>query len=96
MDTVRGLEPWRSQTSGFIQRELTKNDDGLRVDVLHWRSLSEALSAAAEIMAAPEGQAFGSKIDETSITMMHVASIYRFRQSCPHAGQPAGGFSFRG
>ncbi|MEM7345239.1 MAG: hypothetical protein AAF485_13450 [Chloroflexota bacterium] len=78
MQRARGLESWLQQIDGFIKRELSKNEEGLWIDILHWRSLSEALSAAEQIMAAPEGQAFGSLIDPESINMMHVKSHYTF------------------
>ncbi len=78
MASARGLEHWLKKVGGFINRELSKNEAGLWVDIIHWESLPQALAAAEQIMAAPEGQAFGSAIDPESITMMHVQPVYSF------------------
>lgn len=78
MALARRLEGWLQQVGGFIDRELSKNDEGLWVDIVRWHSLPEALAAAEQIMAAPEGQAFGSAIDPDSITMIHAGPVYTF------------------
>ncbi len=46
-----------------MRRELLRGDQGLWVDVVHWRSLSEALAAMAAL-------------DEQSIEMLHLQQVH--------------------
>ncbi len=57
---------------GYLDRELSVNDDGLWVDVVTWADIDTALSATEKIMDSPVGQAFGAHIDPGSIQMQHV------------------------
>jgi hypothetical protein len=56
---------------GYLRRRLMKTTDGLWVDTVDWRSLSEALAAAAAIMARPSAAGFMALVDEPSVQMLH-------------------------
>lgn len=56
---------------GYIKRELTVNEEGTWVDIVHWRDLDTALAAAEKIMADAAGQKFGSFINFETIQMLH-------------------------
>lgn len=62
---------------GFLSRELLKGDDGLWVDLVHWRSKAEALAAAEAFGMMPEVAAFASLIDEQEMTMLHLGQALR-------------------
>lgn len=57
---------------GFLTRELLKGDDGLWIDVVHWRSKAEALAAAEAFASMPEVAPFGAMLDETTMAMLHL------------------------
>lgn len=63
---------------GFLSRELLRGDDGLWVDLVHWRSKAEALAAAEAFGAMPEVAAFASMIDEKEMTMLHLGQAFHF------------------
>jgi len=63
---------------GFLSRELLRGDDGLWVDLVHWRSKAEALAAAEAFGTMPEVAAFASMIDETQMTMLHLGHALSF------------------
>ena len=61
--------------SGYIDRELLKDQHGQWMDVLHWRSMGHALAAAEALMAVPDAGPFMSMLDETSVAMYHLEQI---------------------
>ena len=61
---------------GFVRRELLRGDEGLWVDVVHWRSLSEALAAMDLIMTQPSAGPFMAALDEQSIEMLHLQQVH--------------------
>ncbi len=63
---------------GLLARELLRGEDGLWVDVVHWRSEAEALAAAAAFATMPEVTSFVAMIDETTMTMQHLAQARSF------------------
>lgn len=65
--------------SGFIRRELLKNDDGQWIDLVHWNSLEEAHHAAEVMPTWPSAGAFISMLDEQSITMLHMQREREYR-----------------
>ena len=69
---------------GFVRRELLRGDDGLWVDVVHWRSLSEALAAMDLMMTQPSAGPFMAALDEQSIEMLHLQQVH------VNEGDPAG------
>jgi len=69
---------------GFVRRELLRGDEGLWVDVVHWRSLSEALAAMDLMMTQPSAGPFMAALDEQSIEMLHLQQVH------VDEGDPAG------
>lgn len=69
---------------GFVRRELLRGDEDLWVDVVHWRSLSEALAAMDLMMTQPSAGAFMAALDEQSIEMLHLQQVH------VDEGDPAG------
>lgn len=59
-------------TDGYINRQLTINDEGLWVDVVNWANMEAAMKAAESIMQSDIGIAFGSLIDVESMQMHHL------------------------
>ncbi|HHO55144.1 MAG TPA: hypothetical protein ENK21_02055 [Trueperaceae bacterium] len=57
---------------GYIDRELLKDESGLWVDILHWQTMQDALKAAEQMMQEEVVKGFISKIDSSSITMLHL------------------------
>lgn len=72
---AKAVEGWLHQADGFVDRELSRNDEGQWVDIVHWQSLAQAHAAAEQIMSTPEGQRFGSFIDGNSILMLHTQAV---------------------
>jgi heme-degrading monooxygenase HmoA len=60
---------------GFVRRELLHGDEGLWIDVVHWRSLSEALAAMDFVMTKPSTGPFMAALDESSIAMQHLQQV---------------------
>lgn len=69
---------------GFVRRELLRGDEGLWVDVVHWRSLPEALAAMDLMMTQPSAGPFMAALDEQSIEMLHLQQVH------VDEGDPAG------
>lgn len=69
---------------GFVRRELLRGDEDLWVDVVHWRSLSEALAAMDLMMTQPSAGPFMAALDEQSIEMLHLQQVH------VDEGDPAG------
>ncbi len=69
---------------GFVRRELLRGDEGLWVDVVHWRSLSEALAAMDLMVTQPSAGPFMAALDEQSIEMLHLQQVH------VDEGDPAG------
>ena len=77
VQAAQEIETWLKTKSGFISRRLSHNGEGVWLDLVEWESMEEAQTAAAEIMATSEGQAFGSKIDGESIQMYHMHTVHQ-------------------
>lgn len=60
---------------GFVRRELLRGDENLWVDLVHWRSLSEALAAMDVMMTKPSAGPFMGALDESSIVMHHLQQV---------------------
>lgn len=60
---------------GFVRRELLRGDENLWVDLVHWRSLSEALAAMDVMMTKPSARPFMAALDESSIVMHHLQQV---------------------
>ncbi len=76
--TVADTQSAIARLPGFLSRELLRGDDGLWVDLVHWRSKAEALAAAKAFGTMPEVAAFANMIDETQMTMLHLGHALSF------------------
>lgn len=65
-------QEWLRQMPGYLHRELSLNDDGLWIDIVHWRSLAEAQAAAQAIMQQPCAANFMTMLDPEQLTMYHL------------------------
>jgi hypothetical protein len=63
---------------GYLSRELLKQDDGLWVDLVHWRSKAAALAAAEAFGTLPEVASFGAMINESQLAMLHLDQVCSF------------------
>jgi hypothetical protein len=67
------LAPWLAHQPGFLGRTLSGPDAaGRYVDVVRWRSLTEARAAGARIMAEPCAAGFMALIDPSVLEMEHL------------------------
>lgn len=66
--------------SGFIDRELAKNEDGYWLDIVHWNSLEEAQQAANDALNIPSCLAFFEMIDDADMKMMHFEGIRTYNK----------------
>jgi heme-degrading monooxygenase HmoA len=58
---------------GFVRRELLHDANGQWADVVYWASHDDALAAAEAVQHLASMQPFGSRIDEATVTMLHLA-----------------------
>ena len=72
------IQQWLESAAGYLKREVSKGDDGQWVDIVHWRTLTEAQQAAQQLMADPAAADLISFIDPESVTMLHVAQRQQF------------------
>ncbi len=61
--------------SGYIDRELLKDKNGLWIDILHWDSMEEAKKAAEVMIKNPKAQGFIQKIHLPSVKMFHLEQV---------------------
>ncbi len=78
LESAQGIEGWLETKPGFLNRRLSKDENGMWLDLIEWESMDEAQSAAAEIMSQPAGQAFSANIDGPSVQMYHMQTIHTF------------------
>ena len=71
LSAVAAMTPDLRTVSGYLSRELLRGDDGLWVDVLHWRSMADAQQAMATMMSKPSMQPFMAMLDGSSMEMRH-------------------------
>lgn len=72
------IQPWLAGAAGYLNRKLSKGEDGQWVDLVEWRTLAEAHHAAEQLMAESSAAAFMSLIDPESVTMLHVQQQQAF------------------
>jgi hypothetical protein len=65
-------QAWLSNAPGYLARELSKNEEGQWIDIVHWRTLAEAQQAAQQIMQEPCAANFMALLDPEQISMHHV------------------------
>ncbi len=78
LDAIAGTQAAIEQLPGFLRRELLKGDDGVWVDLVHWRSKAEALAAAEAFATMPEVAPFVAMLDEAQMTMLHLDQACSF------------------
>jgi hypothetical protein len=78
LEANRAVQADLQKASGYIRRELSRNDDGQWFDLVYWNSLTEAQQALEAFSTWPSTQRIAPMIDESSITMLHVHPIATF------------------
>lgn len=58
--------------TGYLKRELFKGDGNQWLDLVHWRSLDDAMSAAEQILSGPNWATFEAVLDPDGGRMIHV------------------------
>ena len=76
LGAVAAMTPDLRTAPGYLSRELLRGDDGLWVDVVHWRSLAEAQQAMAHFPNLPSAQAFGALMDGETLRMLHLERVW--------------------
>jgi hypothetical protein len=72
LGTVEAVSSWISAQPGFISRELCHDADGDRwIDVLWWRTMSDAQAAAELAMSSASCAPMFGLIDLESTLMVH-------------------------
>jgi hypothetical protein len=64
--------------SGYMSRELLKDEHDGWIDLIHWQSMEQALAAAEAMITLPGVGLFITMIDETSMTMRHLHQIRNY------------------
>jgi hypothetical protein len=72
------IQRWLEGAAGYLKREVSKNEEGQWVDIVHWRTLAEAQQAAQQLMADPSAADLMSFIDPESVSMLHLARQQQF------------------
>lgn len=60
------------EQDGFMKRSLSKNDDGLWVDVIEWNNMDSAKAAGGKFMEDERNAEFGSLINGPTVKMLHL------------------------
>jgi predicted enzyme related to lactoylglutathione lyase len=66
-------QTWLEKVPGYLAREVSKNEEGQWIDLVHWRTLADAQAAAQLIMQEPCAANFMALLDPEQMTMVHVA-----------------------
>lgn len=69
---VKGSGSFISGLDGFIERQTAKKSDDCWIDVVCWRDMASAQSAATQFEKAPEVAAFMMMIDFETVKMQHL------------------------
>ncbi len=70
--TNQAINTWVKLQPGFLSRRLCQHDDGVWLDIVHWKSMQDAQTAAQKMMSEDFGQgAFMSMLDTASMVMRH-------------------------
>jgi len=77
LDSAKATEAMLRARGTLIRRQLTVDTDGLWTDVVEWRSLEDAQSAAKDLMEDPDFLPFLQQIDMDSATMRHAQILWR-------------------
>jgi hypothetical protein len=63
---------------GYASRELMVDEHGQWVDMVHWRSMAEALAAAEVFPTWPSAQPFMELLDMSSAKMLHLETVREY------------------
>ncbi len=66
-----GATAFLRECPGFLRRRLARGADGEWLDHVEWRSMADALDAAARIGDSPAAAAFMAAIEPSSVTLRH-------------------------
>ena len=69
---------WLRRRPGYLGRELLEDDSGLWVDLVRWRTIENALSAASAFMEVPQAAAFMAAVEPETITMLHPRRVVMY------------------
>ena len=69
------VTPILKKMPGFISREFGASEDGQYIDVVHWKDLPSAKSAAEKVMGIPLCGEFFNLIDQTQMQFMHFSKV---------------------
>lgn len=67
-----------SKQKGFKSWEILKDNGGLYIDLLHWKTLKDAQKAAKLFMEHPIAEDFMKCFDMESLSMQHFEVIKRY------------------
>jgi hypothetical protein len=70
-----GAQRWLEQQPGYLHREVAKSEDGVWLDLVHWATLEQALTAAKAFGERPEAAAFGPFTDEATLQLLHLHQV---------------------
>jgi hypothetical protein len=68
---AEAVMPWLRQQPGFIERNLSVNEDGEWLDRATWRDQASAMTAGQQIMSAQSAAAFMGMIIPETMVMRH-------------------------
>lgn len=72
LSAVKASMDFAKEQDGFIKRSLTKNNDGLWVDVIEWKNMNSAKAAGGKFMEDKRNAEFGSLINGPTVKMLHL------------------------
>jgi hypothetical protein len=70
-EALLSINPIINTYPGFVSRVLSKNSDDFWLDIVYWKSMDEAKSAAQEITKDPEVVKAFSVIDGSTVQIFH-------------------------
>ncbi|MDI3418511.1 antibiotic biosynthesis monooxygenase family protein [Streptomyces luteolus] len=62
---------------GFLSREITRNDDGEYLVIVHWATAEDADATMQAFFGAPETQDFLSSVDKSTVQSGRYAQVER-------------------
>lgn len=78
-EILMSLNPILSSYQGFIKRQLSKNDDGIWHDLVHWESMEAAKNASNEIMKTEKAMSVFSIIEQETMQFFHFTPMNNYK-----------------
>ena len=69
------VTPILKEMPGFISREFGTSEDGQYIDIVHWKDLPSAKTAAEKVMKIPKCGEFFGLIDQNQMQFMHFTKV---------------------